>query len=55
MRRCVINDCCGDDILAPCCKDCDNIDCPDRCPKADDEYCANEVNDDKDKSRAEQD
>lgn len=45
MRKCIINDCCGD-ILAPCCRECPNTDCPDRCPKADnDEYCANERED----------
>ena len=30
--KCYFNDCCGDDRLAPCCHDCQEKDCPERCP-----------------------
>lgn len=39
MRRCVINDCTGFKTIAPCCLDCVEHDCPDRCVKTDTTFC----------------
>ena len=39
MKSCLMNKCCGDDIKAPCCLDCPNIDCPERCTKTSATHC----------------
>ena len=45
MRVCPINDCTGDDVPAPCCLDCANTDCPERCYKQEAKDCIFAMND----------
>lgn len=38
-RRCLFNDCGGEKELSPCCLDCPEKECPERCELTSDTYC----------------